>query len=198
MQDVDPQDDIVEIVNLARQLADRIGSTAEGSSTQDPAEPGQPPSTTDSGVPQPESSTSQAPASSELTDAAPAAVPPQRVTIMINGAEVDITDTGIDPAFLEALPDEMSRFSPGRLDPSSLSSPDPSGPLFPCGSPLSCSFLLCSISASSRNARMMSGSAPLNIFSALARPFSPASRGTIPYFLPSRGSWTWSLYRNNK
>ncbi|PLW29099.1 hypothetical protein PCASD_19760 [Puccinia coronata f. sp. avenae] len=107
MQDVDPQDDIVEVINLARQLADRIGSTAEGSSTQDPVKPGQPPSTIESGVPQPESLTSQAPASSESTDAAPAAVPSQRVTIMINGAEVDITDTGIDPTFLEALPDEM-------------------------------------------------------------------------------------------
>ena len=26
---------------------------------------------------------------------------------MINGAEVDIIDTGIDPTFLEALPDDM-------------------------------------------------------------------------------------------
>ncbi|KAF5393284.1 hypothetical protein D9757_000601 [Collybiopsis confluens] len=30
-----------------------------------------------------------------------------RVTVMIHGNEVDITDTGIDPTFLEALPDEM-------------------------------------------------------------------------------------------
>ncbi|PLW53050.1 hypothetical protein PCANC_10740 [Puccinia coronata f. sp. avenae] len=103
------QDDIVEVINLAQQLADRIGSTAEGSSTQDPAEPGQPASTTESGVPQPESSTSQAPLSSESTDAAPAAVPSQRVTIMINRAEVDIINTGIDPTFLEALPDGMRK-----------------------------------------------------------------------------------------
>ncbi|KAJ7132750.1 hypothetical protein C8R43DRAFT_929975 [Mycena crocata] len=31
----------------------------------------------------------------------------QRVTVMIHGSAVDITDTGIDPTFLEALPDEM-------------------------------------------------------------------------------------------
>ncbi|KAK7687105.1 hypothetical protein QCA50_009606 [Cerrena zonata] len=32
---------------------------------------------------------------------------PQRVTVMIHGNPVDITDTGIDPEFLEALPDDM-------------------------------------------------------------------------------------------
>lgn len=32
---------------------------------------------------------------------------PERVTVMIHGNAVDITDTGIDPTFLEALPDEM-------------------------------------------------------------------------------------------
>ncbi|KAG6844702.1 hypothetical protein H0H87_004578 [Tephrocybe sp. NHM501043] len=35
----------------------------------------------------------------------PAAV--ERVTVMIHGSAVDITDTGIDPTFLEALPDDM-------------------------------------------------------------------------------------------
>lgn len=30
-----------------------------------------------------------------------------RVTVLINGSSVDITDTGIDPTFLEALPDDM-------------------------------------------------------------------------------------------
>src|SRR6267154_5118954 len=30
-----------------------------------------------------------------------------RVTVMIHGSPVDITDTGIDPTFLEALPDDM-------------------------------------------------------------------------------------------
>lgn len=31
----------------------------------------------------------------------------QRITTTVNGSEVDITDTGIDPTFLEALPEEM-------------------------------------------------------------------------------------------
>jgi E3 ubiquitin-protein ligase HUWE1 len=44
---------------------------------------------------QPEASTSAAPAQRE------------RVTVMIHGGEVDITDTGIDPDFLLALPDDM-------------------------------------------------------------------------------------------
>ncbi|KXN90585.1 E3 ubiquitin-protein ligase ptr1, partial [Leucoagaricus sp. SymC.cos] len=33
--------------------------------------------------------------------------PPQRITVLIHGSAVDITDTGIDPTFLEALPDDM-------------------------------------------------------------------------------------------
>ncbi|KAF8906522.1 hypothetical protein CPB84DRAFT_1675694 [Gymnopilus junonius] len=33
--------------------------------------------------------------------------PPERVTVLIHGSAVDITDTGIDPTFLEALPDDM-------------------------------------------------------------------------------------------
>ncbi|KAL6310318.1 hypothetical protein BKA93DRAFT_924556 [Sparassis latifolia] len=32
---------------------------------------------------------------------------PERVTVVIHGNPVDITDTGIDPTFLEALPDDM-------------------------------------------------------------------------------------------
>lgn len=32
---------------------------------------------------------------------------PERITVMIHGSAVDITDTGIDPDFLEALPDDM-------------------------------------------------------------------------------------------
>lgn len=36
-----------------------------------------------------------------------AAAPPARVTVTVHGLEVDITDTGIDPDFLEALPDDM-------------------------------------------------------------------------------------------
>ncbi|KAI9511134.1 hypothetical protein F5148DRAFT_1373973 [Russula earlei] len=32
---------------------------------------------------------------------------PERITVMIHGSPVDITDTGIDPTFLEALPEDM-------------------------------------------------------------------------------------------
>ena len=44
------------------------------------------------------------PAAPEPTEEPPAA---PRVTIQVHGNTVDITDTGIDPEFLEALPDEM-------------------------------------------------------------------------------------------
>lgn len=36
-----------------------------------------------------------------------AATTSERVTVIIHGSAVDITDTGIDPTFLEALPDDM-------------------------------------------------------------------------------------------
>ncbi|KAJ7462340.1 hypothetical protein B0H11DRAFT_2175426 [Mycena galericulata] len=39
-------------------------------------------------------------------EAGPSSAAP-RVTVMIHGSAVDITDTGIDPTFLEALPDDM-------------------------------------------------------------------------------------------
>ena len=35
------------------------------------------------------------------------AAPAERITVLIHGSAVDITDTGIDPTFLEALPDDM-------------------------------------------------------------------------------------------
>lgn len=38
---------------------------------------------------------------------APSASTSARVTVLVNGNPVDITDTGIDPTFLEALPDDM-------------------------------------------------------------------------------------------
>ncbi|KAF5386145.1 hypothetical protein D9615_002574 [Tricholomella constricta] len=49
-----------------------------------------------------EAGTSSLPAEST---SAPA--PVERVTVMIHGSAVDITETGIDPTFLEALPDDM-------------------------------------------------------------------------------------------
>ena len=44
----------------------------------------------------------------EQTDGdAETSAPANRVTVLVNGNPVDITDTGIDPTFLEALPDDM-------------------------------------------------------------------------------------------
>lgn len=51
-------------------------------------------------------STAAAGAPTEAPAEAPAA-PRERVTTTINGNEVDITDSGIDPTFLEALPEDM-------------------------------------------------------------------------------------------
>jgi len=53
-------------------------------------------------IPNEESSTSTSTAPPDTSTPAPA-----RVTVMIHGSPVDITDTGIDPTFLEALPDDM-------------------------------------------------------------------------------------------
>ncbi|KAH8119411.1 hypothetical protein DFH11DRAFT_1782299 [Phellopilus nigrolimitatus] len=50
-------------------------------------------------------SSAEAAATSSSDQGLPA--PPERVTVMIHGNTVDITDTGIDPTFLEALPDDM-------------------------------------------------------------------------------------------
>ena len=73
MQGVDSQDDIVGVINLARQLADRIGATAEGSNLPEPVEPAEPPPVTESCVTQAGAPTDQAAASSESTSAAPPA-----------------------------------------------------------------------------------------------------------------------------
>jgi E3 ubiquitin-protein ligase HUWE1 len=51
-------------------------------------------------------SSPNAPEISAESSSAPTA-PPERVTVMIHGSPVDITETGIDPTFLEALPDDM-------------------------------------------------------------------------------------------
>ncbi|KAI9068310.1 hypothetical protein FKP32DRAFT_1587710 [Trametes sanguinea] len=56
-------------------------------------------------VPAVENGPETAGSSAQQEEAAPA--PPERITVMIHGNPVDITDTGIDPTFLEALPDDM-------------------------------------------------------------------------------------------
>ncbi|CAH7682947.1 hypothetical protein PPACK8108_LOCUS16132 [Phakopsora pachyrhizi] len=101
------QDDVAEVMNLARQLADRICGSAKGQSDS---------SQTGSKAHNNRQSHAQA------NDAPIAALnskvkivvdgtfcnaAPERVTIMISGPEVDITNTGIDPTLLEALPEDM-------------------------------------------------------------------------------------------
>ncbi|KAI0708195.1 hypothetical protein C8T65DRAFT_740208 [Cerioporus squamosus] len=60
-------------------------------------------STTPGGAP---STAANGPEAAE-SSAGAGAPAPERVTVMIHGNPVDITDTGIDPTFLEALPDDM-------------------------------------------------------------------------------------------
>ncbi|GJJ06087.1 hypothetical protein Clacol_000276 [Clathrus columnatus] len=47
------------------------------------------------------------PGPSTVADVSAPSISAQRVTVSVHGNSVDITDTGIDPTFLEALPDEM-------------------------------------------------------------------------------------------
>ncbi|KAJ9475492.1 HECT-type E3 ubiquitin transferase [Pseudozyma hubeiensis] len=55
----------------------------------------------------PAEASSDAAADTEAQAQPPASPESARATIYINGEEIDITDTGIDPTFLEALPDDL-------------------------------------------------------------------------------------------
>ena len=94
--DVDMEDESVpklELGSLEQGLADIRTQQQEGSSSESQLPP----------------STSTSRAEGEA-GAAPSAVPTAsqpRMTVMIRGREVDITESGIDPEFLEALPDDM-------------------------------------------------------------------------------------------
>ncbi|KAI5889571.1 uncharacterized protein SCHCODRAFT_02751097 [Schizophyllum commune H4-8] len=72
-------------------------------SSNEPAVVDEPMDVTPDAAPQEASTAPSEPAAAEASTSAP----PERVTVMINGNPVDITDTGIDPTFLEALPDDM-------------------------------------------------------------------------------------------
>ncbi|KZT26754.1 hypothetical protein NEOLEDRAFT_1062431 [Neolentinus lepideus HHB14362 ss-1] len=83
-QNAPPSDVDVEMADAPSESSDTTtGAVAQG---EQPSE----------GDPAPEVSTSQA-----------ASAVAERITVMIHGSPVDITDTGIDPTFLEALPDDM-------------------------------------------------------------------------------------------
>ncbi|KAM0790628.1 hypothetical protein ACM66B_004490 [Microbotryomycetes sp. NB124-2] len=98
--DATDDDEVAEVINLARSLA--AGLTA-------PSVPTPPTASTPAPQSQPATDAPVAGSSNASAEAAPAPVeqPAQRVTITVHGREVDITDTGIDPEFLEALPDDM-------------------------------------------------------------------------------------------
>ncbi|GAA5975362.1 hypothetical protein JCM5350_006450 [Sporobolomyces pararoseus] len=101
----DVPDDVAEVMNLARSLAAGLAVPSTNTPTPDVTRSVTP------AVPQ-QANAEAGPSSNAMQqDDEPAeAQPPQpaeRVTIMIHGEEVDITDTGVDREFLEALPDDM-------------------------------------------------------------------------------------------
>ncbi|UTT88591.1 hypothetical protein NDA17_001733 [Ustilago hordei] len=88
LENAAPATDDVEMTDAEPAPAPSAASVAGGAeASSSSAQPAEPP----------------AGASSGQADA-PAA---ERATITINGEEIDITDTGIDPTFLEALPDDL-------------------------------------------------------------------------------------------
>lgn len=102
-----------EVLNLAAQLAtvDPNASASQAPAEQDTpmegANEGDQPMPLDehaAGSSQTIEGEIEGPAESDAGPSQPAA---ERVTIEIRGQQVDITDTGIDPTFLEALPDDM-------------------------------------------------------------------------------------------
>ncbi|KAL9939308.1 hypothetical protein V8E36_002121 [Tilletia maclaganii] len=85
------------------------GATTPRASTPRPMETAAPSSSTGATDANPSTSTS-APAESSLSASASTSTAPasqERQYIHIHGQRIDITDTGIDPSFLEALPDDM-------------------------------------------------------------------------------------------
>ncbi|GAA5942817.1 hypothetical protein JCM10213_002959 [Rhodosporidiobolus nylandii] len=102
----DVPDDVAEVMNLARSLAAGLAvpSTASTPSRQ----PTPSSSAAQTAAPAPEASTSAGEdAPMEVAEASGSGAAQERVMVLVHGEEVDITDTGIDREFLEALPDDM-------------------------------------------------------------------------------------------
>lgn len=100
MEGVTMQGDIAEVIRLANSLATGLGAP----STMAPTPASDPETLPSSSAPEIEPE----PVSDEATGLeASSSTATARVMITIDGEEFDITDTGIDPTFLEALPDEM-------------------------------------------------------------------------------------------
>lgn len=98
--DVPP--DVAEVMNLARQLAASVGGGADASSSGASG----PEAVAESGSQNAASGGGDQPVENPEPEAS-GSTSNERITITIHGTEVDITDTGIDPTFLEALPDDM-------------------------------------------------------------------------------------------
>lgn len=114
-------DDVTEVMNLARSLAAGLAvpatsETVSASPSRQPTPANPSTSASSSATPQaapgpaaePATATAATPEAGSSSGAgAPEGAARERVTVLIHGDEVDITDTGIDREFLEALPDDM-------------------------------------------------------------------------------------------
>lgn len=115
MEGVTMQDDLAEVMSLARSLAAGLaGFTGSPAATTTPATPvpavQAPASEPQQEEEEPRDEMDDDDEDDDEGDEGPEASgsgAQERVTIFIHGNEVDITDTGIDPTFLEALPDDM-------------------------------------------------------------------------------------------
>ncbi|KPV73687.1 uncharacterized protein RHOBADRAFT_16819 [Rhodotorula graminis WP1] len=110
----DVPDDVAEVMNLARSLAAGLAVPSTSGST--PVRQPTPSSSAPAPAPAPAAAPAATTSAGDVAmdaepsgsgDAAAAAESPERVTVLVHGEEVDITDTGIDREFLEALPDDM-------------------------------------------------------------------------------------------
>ncbi|KZS98333.1 hypothetical protein SISNIDRAFT_546300 [Sistotremastrum niveocremeum HHB9708] len=93
--DVVPENQLIDNAAIAMEgITVNDETSSDTHEMGDPANPVEAPAADDDGP----STAPEGPSSSAQ---------PTRVTVMIGGNPVDITDTGIDPTFLEALPDDM-------------------------------------------------------------------------------------------
>ncbi|GAA6006127.1 hypothetical protein JCM11491_002040 [Sporobolomyces phaffii] len=99
----DVPDDVAEVMNLARSLAAGLAVPSTNSPTPDATRSATPANPRAQAGPSSSMQQDESAVAQEASEPQPA----ERVTIMIHGEEVDITDTGVDREFLEALPDDM-------------------------------------------------------------------------------------------
>lgn len=93
--------DLQAVMDLARSLAGGINAPSTSSATVNPVVV---PTAVE---PLPMDSEDDEDSQDEAVVGGSGSASDARIMITINGAQVDITDTGIDPTFLEALPDDM-------------------------------------------------------------------------------------------